>query len=192
MATPPDFTVGQVLTAAQMNAVGLWKITPTSVTNGTLSNGVVTVGSGVSSVTVNGAFNSDFVNYKIILEGIDCSVLDTTLFIRPGAVATGNPYSSGGYFVLYSGTGTGYLNSSGTNDGIAVGITSTDSMSLAFDILAPNVPRWTRAMGHWTGDLYTGSYGGVMKTTSSYTSFELRPAGGTFTGGTIRIYGYRN
>jgi hypothetical protein len=42
MATPPDFSSGAVLTAAQMNSVGLWLVK------------TQTVGTAVSSVAVTG------------------------------------------------------------------------------------------------------------------------------------------
>lgn len=189
----PSFSVGDVLTASDMNAVGLWRITTgITATNGTVSDGVVTVGNAVSSVTISGCFSSAYINYRIVYSNLDFSNSDSSFFVRPGSVATGNVYSSGGLFVLYTGLGPGYLASSATNDGIAIGITSTDSASGAFDIYGPHATTWTRASGHWTGDLYTGTYGGVMKNTTSYTSLELRPAVGTMTGGTIRVYGYKN
>jgi beta-lactamase class D len=33
---------------------------------------------------------------------------------------------------------------------------------------------------------------GFLNNTTSYTAFTLNLASGTFTGGTIRVYGYRN
>jgi hypothetical protein len=46
MATPPDFSSGAVLTAAQMNSVGLWLVK------------TQTVGTTVSSVAVTGDENA--------------------------------------------------------------------------------------------------------------------------------------
>lgn len=178
--TYPVFATGDVLNASDMNAVGLWLV------------GKQTIGTGVTSVTVTSAFGSDFENYRIVISGMTCSVSDTTLFVRPGANTTAASYFSGGFFVLFNGTGNGWLNNNGTTDGIAIGITSTTTQSVAFDILNPNQARWTRAMGIWSGDLYVGQYSGVHKVATAYTSFELRPASGTLTGGTIRIYGYRD
>ena len=65
MATPPTFSAGAVLTAAQMNKIGLWTTVPTSVANGTISGNAVTF-SGVSSVSLNGVFTSDFDAYRIV------------------------------------------------------------------------------------------------------------------------------
>ena len=50
MATPPTFSSGSVLTAAQMNAVGLWLVK------------TQTVGTAVSSVSVTDVFSSNYDN----------------------------------------------------------------------------------------------------------------------------------
>jgi hypothetical protein len=34
--------------------------------------------------------------------------------------------------------------------------------------------------------------GGFLNNTTSYTAFTFTPSSGTLTGGTIRVYGYRN
>ena len=57
MATPPTFSSGAVLTAAQMNSVGMWLVK------------TQTVGTAVSSVTVTGAFSADYDNYLILMSG---------------------------------------------------------------------------------------------------------------------------
>ena len=55
MAVPPVFVAGQVLTAAQMNAVGLWQVkAKTSFTAAT-------------SVTVDNVFTSDYQDYLLLL-----------------------------------------------------------------------------------------------------------------------------
>jgi hypothetical protein len=39
---------------------------------------------------------------------------------------------------------------------------------------------------------YGGTTNGLLRNTTSYTSFILATSGGTMTGGTIRVYGLRN
>jgi hypothetical protein len=175
----PDFSPGEVLTAAAMDSIGLWLVK------------TQTVGAGVASVSVPNAFNNDFVNYRVVYDQVVCTVSDTTLGIRPGGVAT-TTYESGGYFVLYNGSGVGYLNAASSSFGIAIGITSTVNTSGAFDIYNPNIAARTRAMGMWSGDAYAGQYGGVHTVATAYTSFDFAVFAGTMTGGTIRVYGYRN
>ena len=53
--TYPVFATGDVLNASDMNAVGLWLVK------------TQTIGSGVGSVAVTGAFSADYDNYKIIV-----------------------------------------------------------------------------------------------------------------------------
>jgi hypothetical protein len=177
--TYPSFSVGEVLRAQDMNAVGLWLVK------------TQTIGSGVASVSVPDAFPSDYTNFRVVIDGAVCTISDTTVYVRPGGNTTAASYSSGGYFVLYTGTGNGFLSDNATTNGIAIGITSTTDMSVAFDIFNPNLAKWTRAMGLWSGDSYLGQYSGVHKLATAFTSFDLRVAAGTMTGGTIRVYGYR-
>jgi hypothetical protein len=175
----PDFSPGEVLTAAAMDSIGLWLVK------------TQTIGSGVASVSVPDAFPSDYTNFRVVIDGAVCTISDTTVSIRPGGDTTAASYFASGFFVLYSGTGNGWLANNGTTDGISVGITSTTDMSFAFDVFNPNVAKWTRAMGVWSGDSYVGQYSGVHKVAAAYTSFDLRVYAGTMTGGTIRVYGYR-
>jgi hypothetical protein len=65
MATPPDFSVGQVLTSSTMNKIGLWKMIPPTVSAGATieTNGDVTF-TTQSSVSLNGVFTDDYTNYK--------------------------------------------------------------------------------------------------------------------------------
>ena len=61
MATPPIFTAGQVLTAAQMNAVGQWVVTPK------------TTFTAVASVGASGVFTSDFDDYLLVVRATTSS-----------------------------------------------------------------------------------------------------------------------
>jgi len=101
MAAPPDFVAGATLTALQMNQVGMWKIK------------LISVGFGVSSVTVSDAFSSDYENYRIIYTGGTASV-DNDLKLTLGASATG--YYAGFAYVAY-GTGavSGVANNNATS-----------------------------------------------------------------------------
>lgn len=179
--TYPVFTNGTALPASDLNAIGLWLVKSQ------------TVGAGVSSVTVTGAFSADYDNYLVVIDNVVCSAPDTTLWFRPGNDVATATYYSAGWFVLYTGAGPGYFGNSGTTSGIGVGITSTTNMSFAINVFDPYLAKWTRAVGGMSGgDSYTAQYGGVQKNTSQYSAFTIYPLGGTLTGGTIRVYGYRN
>jgi hypothetical protein len=91
----PDFSPGEVLTAAAMDSIGLWKITPTSVsgTGASLSGSNVVVTSGGSNFTVNGAFNSNFRNYKVLISDFRVSAA-SYIYVALGTSNTGTAHSS--------------------------------------------------------------------------------------------------
>jgi hypothetical protein len=181
MATLPDFSVGQVLTAAHMDAVGLWLVK------------TQTVGTGVSSVTVTGAFSADFDNYRITWTGGNLSASDS-LRLQFG------PSSVPGYSSSYE-TGLNYgtpaasafaYNSSGTF--VWVGGGGATTAWFFVELLNPFLPEYTRMLqgAYQSGSAFGNSYG-VHSQTESYTDFTISTAiATTMTGGTIRVYGYRN
>ena len=103
----PLFTTGDVLTASDMNAVGLWRVTNCTVTSvggtaATASNGVITIGTGNTSVTVNNAFSSDYLNYKVIINGNSASA-QNDIQIRYSGTTTNSYYWNVAYFAYGSG-----------------------------------------------------------------------------------------
>jgi hypothetical protein len=80
MATPPVFTAGQVLTAAQMNLVGWWKITTATF-------------SATSAVNVDNVFTSDYRNYAIVLEYTTSSTNNLQMQLRVGGVSAATNYN---------------------------------------------------------------------------------------------------
>lgn len=178
MATPPDFTAGAVLTAAQMNVVGLWLVK------------TQTVGTAVPNVIVYDAFSADFDNYKITYSG-------------------GSISSTGLIYVSLGSANTAYFGArtaSSTSNAIALsadnnqsswtfgGVGNTSFTQLDFEILGPFASRRTFIQSRYfegTGAL--GVYTGYQDSNTSFTDFTLtaQPSR-TLTGGTIRVYGYRN
>jgi hypothetical protein len=183
MATPPDFTTGAVLTAAQMSAVGLWLVK------------TQTVGTGVSSVTVTGAFSADYDNYKIVYTGGVGSTAPIAIALKMGTTTTGY-YSSTIYFNYTSGGGTSAFGVSDNNAArwLYVGSASTTAAKLSTEVFAPFLTTRTTFGGPYN-EFGTGNAGhtsGYVNDSTSYTSFTLEASTGTLTGGTIRVYGYRN
>jgi hypothetical protein len=94
-------TVADVYTQTQSdarfvnkNVGGLNLVVPTSVTGGTVSaNGAITIGSAVSSVTVNGAFSAAYDAYKIIVTGGVSSIADRVVNLQLSGSATAYYYS---------------------------------------------------------------------------------------------------
>lgn len=180
MTTPPVFSVGQYNTAAYMNSIGLWLVK------------TQTVGTGVSSVTVTGAFSADYQNYKVVYTGGTASSTGALNF-KLGASTT--TYYSGAVYAVYaSGTVGNVVNNNTLGYWYYAGsIDSTVGVNMNIDLHNPyDSTRHTTFGGPFMVTDVAGSTGGVHKTNASYTDFTLTPSAGTLTGGTIRVYGYRN
>ena len=150
-----------------------------------------TVGSAVSTVSISNCFSSTYANYRIIVDSIDGNVSATSFFIRFDAGGSTNYYSSV-YYDFYAGTDTSTLRRNGQPSG-GVGVIGTnDNTCLNVDVFCPNLVRRTIWAGTFHGDGYQGWCGGQDASTTQHTGFTLLPNSGTMTGGTIRVYGYRN
>lgn len=192
------FSTGEVLTASDTNTylanAGLVVITPSSVTGATLSGAKVTVGTNVSSVTINGVFSSTYDNYKIVINGGTASVADAVT-LKLGATATG--YYFGMNRAAYD---TGTANTLFDNNQTAwryTCICNTDAITADIDLIDPYKAKPTRIHAWWidarAGSYSSGAGAGYLAGTTSYTSFTLAPltGGTTMTGATIMVYGYR-
>jgi hypothetical protein len=150
-----------------------------------------TVGTGVSSVTVTGAFSAEFDNYKIMWSG-GAGSAGFNVRLQMGSATSGHTNS-----LIYN-----VFGSASTVIGAALqnaaywewaGAGNSTSLFCNLDLLSPFLTENTRMIAHWTPPDGAGWSNGVLLDTSSYTSFTLTPGiSGTFTGGTIRVYGYRN
>ena len=195
MATPPVFSAGAVLTAAQMNAVGMWRVTTCTVssaggTAATASNGVITIGSGNTSVTVNNAFSADFDNYCIIIASVDASTSDQISTLTFGSTTTG--YYGSLTLQSYGSASPTILN---RNNAASLYLIASDTDAthfMSFDVYSPNLAQRTGISGTGFGYTYTSWFGGFVANTTAYTNFTIASGAGTMTGGTIRVYGYRN
>jgi len=178
MATPPDFSSGAVLTAAQMNSVGLWLVK------------TQTIGTGVATVAVTGAFSSDYDNYLVTVAGGTHSTGSQVFNLQMGATVTGYYYS-----LTYS----AYNITPNAAGGINLakwdyaGAANTTGLAARIDINSPFLSKpttFSATVPNHTN--YAGTCAGLLNNTTSYTGFTLGLSAGTMTGGTIRIYGYRN
>jgi hypothetical protein len=179
MATPPDFSSGAVLTAAQMNAVGLWLVKSQA------------VGTGVSSVTVTGAFSTDYDNYKIMYSGGTVSA-STDIELTIGGSTTGY-YGFMTYGVSTTSTPLGAgKNNSAAFSWVGGGVAGQASHA-NFELMGPFRTAYTKIRnGSYQNDNNYGTMQGEHRVATSYTSFALQVLTGTMTGGTIRVYGMRN
>ena len=177
MATPPTFVAGQPLTAAQMNTIGAHLVKTQSLNTGT------------TTVSVTSAFSADYDNYLIEVSGGTMSGLSAIAVTMTGSAAS--YYGSLLYTPLGTGTPTGSANNNAASWTL-VGVGSTTYIALRFEMADPYLAKPTRILNSsYASTTDAGSYNGQHNVATSYTGFTLT-ASTNFTGGTIRVYGYRN
>lgn len=178
MATPPVFSSGAVLTAAQMNSVGMWLVSKT------------TIGNAVATVTTGTVFSTDYDNYRVIIRGVKTSA-GTELLMNFGATVTG--YYGSMYYDNYTGVFTGTLRrNNGANMYVGFAETTLGEQVTSLDIANPFLASSTSINGGYYGNQYSGFFAGTQATSTSFTTLTVRPTAGTMTGGTITVYGYRS
>ena len=167
-----------------------WATVGPSTASGFTLISATTIGTTVASVTVTGAFSATYDAYKIITTGGVASGNIQMQFLLGASITTYNNS------LIYAPFATGTPAGIGNNNQASwdyVGYGTTDSLSFNADILDPFAAKYTKLVNAvYTAVNEAGSASGVHKTATSYTSFILRPSSGTFTGGTIRVYGYAN
>jgi hypothetical protein len=177
MATPPDFTAGAVLTAAQMDAVGLWLVKSQ------------TIGTGVASVVVDDAFSADYDNYRILVSGGAGSASAYLAFTLTGG---SNVYDSN---FLYSTYGGGGASAAGTSSGSSWPFSGSaqagEGINMVLEIQQPFLEKYTMFSAPLDNFELAGHSAGRHRDATSFTGFTITPASGTLTGGTISVYGYR-
>ena len=195
--TFPSFSVGEDLTAADMNAVGLWRVTPTSVSGtGTsiASNGDVIITNGGSNFTVNGAFSSSYSNYKLLFRDFRSSG-NTGLFFALGTSNTGTDHRSAGVFVSTGGAVSGEGISNGSRWGLGI-VMRGNAISTGGEMTLIGPQKTEETTFTLSGvDSDTGSvgrfYSGINLANTAFTAFYCSTATTeTFVAGRISIYGF--
>ena len=149
-----------------------------------------TVGSGVASVAVTGAFSATYENYKIIYTGGAQSAAQG-INLQLGSTTTG--YSNVLIYANYTiATPAAVSQSNGSNFSFA-GYGDTTSTFLEAELYQPFLSEVTYYKTTHIQPASTGAAGynsGIQNSTTSFTGFTLLPSGVTLTGGTIYVYGY--
>jgi hypothetical protein len=182
------YTAGEVLTAASLNA----NFSFVEGASGLTLVKTQTIGTTVASVAVTDAFSSTYDSYKIIVTG-GVGSTGANMNLQFGATTTG--YYSAVTRTSYSaGAVTGIGNNNGANFAPAGDIRTTGIM-MDLDVLAPNLARPTIIGGPHVvldGGGNAGHVSGFLNDNTAYTGFTILVGAGTITGGTIKIYGYKN
>jgi hypothetical protein len=169
--------------------MGLVKVIPTSVTGGTLSaTGTITVGSAVSSVVVSGAFSSLYEGYKIVVSGGAPSA-DSYIRLVLGSSITG--YYSGRNGMNWSaGTRTDGTDNNSARF-TAVGTSLTSGLAAEITLINPNLAKYTDLVASYNTTSSSVLVNGIHRVATAFTAFTISPDSGTWTGGTVTVYGYR-
>ena len=194
MPTPPTFSVGQYNTAAYMNSIGLWKMSPTSVagTGVSLSNGQVSF-SGSTAISVNGCFTSDFRRYRVEMNYTH--TVGQVLYWRlraAGTDATSNNYGYITAYRSYAAAAQGNFNGNALSTSVVGYGTANNIGYVSFDIDAPQLAERTTLSGNCGWQDAAAWVGSQHSLQTAYDGMTFFIASGGTTTGTINIYGYRN
>jgi len=201
VTAPIGDTYGQAAADGKFVSIvnnGMFLVKPTSVTGGTVSaNGAITINSGVTSVTINGAFSSTYDNYRLMFNKIKYSG-GSNLRIQLGTTATGYYYTELSGSGTYATASTLALSNGSNADSYFTGIVGdTNGANGWVEVFSPYLSELT-TLNSMGSDNRTGGAGprnasGFLNNTTSYTSLTVLPnSGQSFSSGTIRIYGYNN
>lgn len=174
------FTTGEVLTASDTNTylanAGLVYITSTSVGTG-------------ATLTVSNVFSSTYDNYLILGQQITTSTGNNfRLNLNPH---TGNEYYNGAGTMNYTGTAgsavasnLAYWNMPGGDAG--------PGNSFQWTVYGPNTTTARKSLtGSGHGAALGYFVGGQLIVGTAQTGFTITNSTGTFSGGTVTVYGYR-
>jgi hypothetical protein len=179
----PDFSPGEVLTAAAMDSIGLWKTASGSATSGTV-------------LSIQNCFSADYEAYRVVLTDIRTTVasgLNVQLANggTPNATGYGYNYVNGPYA-----TTSTYAQQGGT--GLAawptVGVGFTDSGGVAMDIYNPFLSQFSIISSDRTDPRAGGTAGrwnGFHAVATSFSGIYIVSSAGTFTNINATVYGYR-
>lgn len=160
------------------------------ITSGTLSGG---------SVTISSAFSSTYDSYEIVLSNMISSAPQATAF-RLGTTTSGyygSVFLSGSAYSTASGnvTFTNQSNASQLETGIVSSNTTSTTSGGVITVQNPFLTTSTTIQSRGS-DPRTDGQGrmgtGAHLSATSFTSFTILTSSGTFSGGTIRVYGLRN
>jgi hypothetical protein len=189
MATPPTFTAGSVLTATQMNAVGMWKVASTGTTSS-------------SNLIVYNVFTTDYTNYRLVFSEITGSgVTGLNLLWRSGGstINLSNYYGVRNGFNYASGAISTVVDNAAAAHQICAIMSgnASSAASLIVDVFAPQKNNRTTSITAQGVDARLGanglgafSYSGFYNATTAMDGFVLNAGAQTYSNVNVTIYGY--
>ena len=148
-----------------------------------------TIGSAVSSVAINNVFSATYEAYRVVISGGSNSVSGNNLYLRLGASVTGYAYT-----FIYTSYGSGTVSAAGNSNQTYsdyVGMADPNGLAADFTLVNPFLAKWTIINATNPRSDLGGHTTGIHKVATSYTDLTILTSGGTMTGGTIKVYGYK-
>jgi hypothetical protein len=178
----PSFSAGEVLTAADMNAVGLWLVSTTRATSGTV-------------IDVNNCFSSNYDNYRILISNYKTtSAAGIDIQLRTVSTPTITGYYASGFYAIYANTptltGFGRVNAASWPTAIVGDLNRAGGAII--DIFSPNVADETTYTHQGTDPRTNGGggmYTGLQDSNTQFTGFRLNC--GTISLCDVAVYGFR-
>jgi hypothetical protein len=178
----PDFSPGEVLTAAAMDSIGLWLVGSTS------------FGPTATSAELDNVFTSNFQTYEIHWIIFPSTAVNMLMQMRAGGAnnATAN------YSTQKTGAGATSLSTARTTGATSFSpadiYSTSDANTGKITVFRPQATARTTFIATAQTSLdesiswqATGQFGA----TTAFDGFRLFTSGGTFTGN-MRVYGYRD
>jgi hypothetical protein len=186
--TVPDFSPGEVLTAAAMDSIGLWLVGSASATSG-------------GTIVLDDVFSSTYDNYRVVVSnaaGSGATGLNMQLRAAGSTLGTSGYYNvRNGYF--YSSGAISFAkddNAAAWQIPIIISGTAAAVANVIMDIYSPAIN--TRNTG-FTGQGFDGrtnglgnmSGGGLYDATTAVDGISINSGAQTFSNIDIKVYGYR-
>ena len=176
----PVFSVGEVLTAANMNQVGLWLVATLSFTND-------------ATPQIDNCFTQNFDNYLILFNNTSNSA-DTTILYKLVDGTTpntaNNTTSTGFYLTFTNGNYNANFNAATTYGFVGYG-DQTNGGGFSLTLYNPNNAVNTYGIADGAGNDFANRWYMRHATTTQYEGIEFSNATAATMTGTIRVYGYR-
>jgi hypothetical protein len=184
----PSFSTGEVLTAADMNAVGLWR-----------------VGGGALSTAITdfvGVFTSDYTDYRIVIDSVSVSAAADIYFrmLSGSTPATGANYDYAMTSLNSAGTAANVTATSDTYGFTGLSITGAGVGGVVFaassmDVYSPQLNLRTQISANAVG-VIGGAYGSrvgmsVHNLAGVYDGIRIDTRSAVTLTGNVSIYGYR-
>jgi len=191
-------TINGTATVAQYSSATLVRTASNTwtVTGSGAAPGMVLVASASlsgSSVLVTGCFSATYDNYQIVLQATNSAANDVQMRLLNGST----PDSSSNYQLQLVRGGTGTALISANNSATTSWPVTTDGQATA---ISGSSILYSPFLAVPTRQIMVAAAAGVQQTSqaqfhtasTSFNGMQFYPAAGTFTSGTVKIYGLRN